>query len=97
MPHDAAALSGVHALLSTALQKIAGVELYPGLSRPNLHHPPRAGLEKARGESQRVIAFRLAQDEVMVVAAANAQLFMIVVYTFPYGTRRREVKWRSGN
>jgi hypothetical protein len=86
------------ALAPDASEPVAGVELHPGLVRPQLHGPPRGAVPDARHRPQRRRRGAV-HGVVGVVArdAASATARPQVRQARPHGRRRAEVVGRAGH
>jgi hypothetical protein len=69
-----------------AVKKIARIELHTGLGGGNLHHSTGLRFAKPGGESESVRA--RAQHEVVIIAAGQLQLFVIITDARPDRRRR---------
>src|SRR4051812_35978389 len=90
LPIEATTLSG-----GRTVEKISGIDLQAGLVGEQFEHPARRRLSKPRGEA-RFAACR-AETEIVIVAAANAELRMIVANPCADRETGAEVEWCAGD
>ncbi len=79
--------------MQRSIQKIAGIELHPGLGRLHGQHPPAGWFDHPRSLLQH--AHLSVEDVIMVISPSQAHLLIIVVDPRSDGGRFVEVQRRS--